>query len=61
VICLAEGNPAAALGAEQDVLGGTAPVMDYVTVVEAHLLAGRRLTWNVNHQNQVTAAHFDAT
>jgi LuxR family transcriptional regulator, maltose regulon positive regulatory protein len=40
VICLAEGDPAGALGAVQDVLGGTAPVIGYVTAVEAHLLAG---------------------
>ena len=40
VICLAEGDPAAALAAVQDVLDGTAPVIGYVTVVEAHLLAG---------------------
>jgi LuxR family maltose regulon positive regulatory protein len=40
VISLAEGNPAGALGAVQDVLDGTAPVIGYVTVVEAHLLAG---------------------
>ncbi len=40
VICLAEGNPAAALGAVQDVLVGTAPVIGYVTIVETHLLAG---------------------
>jgi LuxR family maltose regulon positive regulatory protein len=40
VICLAEGNPAAALTAVQDVLDGTAPVIGYVTVVETHLLAG---------------------
>jgi LuxR family maltose regulon positive regulatory protein len=39
-ISLAEGNPAGALGAVQDVLDGTAPVIGYVTVVEAHLLAG---------------------
>jgi LuxR family transcriptional regulator, maltose regulon positive regulatory protein len=38
-ICLAEGNPAAALAAVQDVLTGTAPAIGYVTVVEAHLLA----------------------
>ena len=38
-ICLAEGNPAAALAAVQDVLTGVAPVIGYVTVVEAHLLA----------------------
>ena len=40
VICLAERDPAGALGAVQDVLDGTAPVIGYVTVVEAHLLAG---------------------
>jgi LuxR family transcriptional regulator, maltose regulon positive regulatory protein len=40
VISMAEGNPAAALAAVQDVLDGTAPVIGYVTVVEAHLLAG---------------------
>jgi LuxR family maltose regulon positive regulatory protein len=38
-ICLAEGNPAAALAAAQDVLDGIAPVIGYVTVVEANLLA----------------------
>jgi LuxR family maltose regulon positive regulatory protein len=40
VIALAEGDPAGALGAVRDVLDGTAPVLGYVTVVEAHLLAG---------------------
>jgi LuxR family transcriptional regulator, maltose regulon positive regulatory protein len=40
VICLAEGNPTAALAAVADVLDGTAPVLGYVTVVETHLLAG---------------------
>jgi LuxR family transcriptional regulator, maltose regulon positive regulatory protein len=40
VICLAEGDPAGALGAVQDVLDGTAPVTGYGTVVEAQLLAG---------------------
>jgi len=39
-ICLAEGDPAAALATVADVLDGTAPVLGYVTVVEAHLLAG---------------------
>jgi LuxR family maltose regulon positive regulatory protein len=39
-ICLAEGDPAGALGALHDVLDGMAPVLGYVTVVEAHLLAG---------------------
>ncbi len=38
-ICLAEGNPGAALVAIQDVLNGMAPVIGYVTVVEANLLA----------------------
>jgi LuxR family maltose regulon positive regulatory protein len=41
VICLAEGDPAGALGAVRDVLDGTAPVLGYVTVVEADLLAAR--------------------
>ncbi len=40
VICLAEGDPAGALGAMRDVLDGTAPVLGYVTVMEADLLAG---------------------
>ncbi len=40
VISLAEGNPAAALGAVRDVLDGTAQVVGYVTLVETHLLAG---------------------
>jgi LuxR family maltose regulon positive regulatory protein len=40
MICLAEGDPAAALGALGDVLDGTAPVIGYLTVVEAHLIAG---------------------
>jgi LuxR family transcriptional regulator, maltose regulon positive regulatory protein len=40
VICLAEGDPAGALGVVRDVLDGTAPVLGYVTVVEADLLAG---------------------
>ena len=47
VICLAEGNPAAALAAVTDVLNGTAPVIGHRTrrartpsIVETHLLAG---------------------
>jgi LuxR family maltose regulon positive regulatory protein len=40
VICLTEGDPAGALGAVRDVLDGTAPVLGYVTVVEADLLEG---------------------
>ncbi len=40
VICLAEGDPAGALAALRPVLDGTAPVIGYVTVLEAHLLAG---------------------
>jgi LuxR family maltose regulon positive regulatory protein len=40
VICLAEGEPAAALSALASVLDGSAPVIGYMTVVEAHLLAG---------------------
>jgi LuxR family maltose regulon positive regulatory protein len=40
VIFLAEGDPAAALAAVRHVLDGTAPAIGYVTVAEAHLLAG---------------------
>jgi LuxR family maltose regulon positive regulatory protein len=40
MICLAEGDPAGALAAVQDVLDGTAPVVHDFTVVEACLLAG---------------------
>jgi LuxR family maltose regulon positive regulatory protein len=40
VICLAEGDPAGALGAVAGVLDGTAPVLGYTTVLEAQLLAG---------------------
>jgi LuxR family transcriptional regulator, maltose regulon positive regulatory protein len=40
VICLAEGDPAGALRMTRDVLDGTAPVIGYVTLVEAQLLAG---------------------
>ena len=47
VICLAEGDPAAALAATADVLDGTTPVLGHLarrartpSVVEAHLLAG---------------------
>jgi LuxR family maltose regulon positive regulatory protein len=40
VICLADGDPPGALGALHDVLDGTAPVLGYTTVTEAHLLAG---------------------
>ena len=40
VICLADGDPAAALTAVRDVLDGTAPVIGYVTTVETHLITG---------------------
>jgi LuxR family transcriptional regulator, maltose regulon positive regulatory protein len=40
VICLTEGDPAGALSVLHDVLDGTAPVLVYATVIEAHLLAG---------------------
>jgi LuxR family transcriptional regulator, maltose regulon positive regulatory protein len=40
VICLAERDPAGALDTVRDVLDGTAPVLGYTTVLEAHLLAG---------------------
>ncbi len=38
-LCLADGEPAAALVQVQRVLSGTAPVVGFVTVAEAHLLA----------------------
>jgi LuxR family maltose regulon positive regulatory protein len=41
VICLAEGDPAGALGAVRPVLDGMAPVMGDVTVIEGQLLAGQ--------------------
>jgi LuxR family transcriptional regulator, maltose regulon positive regulatory protein len=40
VICLADGDPGGALGAVRGVLDGVAPVIGYVTMVEAHLIAG---------------------
>jgi LuxR family transcriptional regulator, maltose regulon positive regulatory protein len=40
VIRLAEGDAAGALGTVAGVLDGTAPVLGYTTVMEAHLLAG---------------------
>jgi LuxR family maltose regulon positive regulatory protein len=40
VICLANGDPAAALDTVQVVLDGAATVIDNFTAVEAHLLAG---------------------
>ena len=40
VICLVEGDPSQALRVLQDVLDAAAPVIGYVTVVEAQLLAG---------------------
>lgn len=39
-IYLAEGNPAGTLATLADVLDGTAPVLGYITIVEAELLAG---------------------
>jgi LuxR family maltose regulon positive regulatory protein len=38
-ICLAEGDPASALATVQDVLNGIAPVVGYMTVIDANLLA----------------------
>jgi LuxR family transcriptional regulator, maltose regulon positive regulatory protein len=40
MICLADGDPAGALAAVAGVVDGSAPVLGYVTVVEAHLVAG---------------------
>ena len=50
MICLAESNPAGALGAEQHVLDGTAPVIGYVAVVEARLLTPAS-AWYTNRIN----------
>jgi LuxR family transcriptional regulator, maltose regulon positive regulatory protein len=38
-ICLAEGNPGAAVAAAGEIVAGMAPAIGYVTVVEANLLA----------------------
>jgi LuxR family maltose regulon positive regulatory protein len=38
-ICLAEGDPAAALAVVHDVLSGRAPAIGYMTVIDANLLA----------------------
>jgi LuxR family maltose regulon positive regulatory protein len=40
VICLVDGDPAAALDAVGAVIEGSAPVIGYLTLVESHLLAG---------------------
>jgi LuxR family maltose regulon positive regulatory protein len=40
MICLADGDPVAALAAVQEVLDGNAPVIERLRIVEAHLLAG---------------------
>jgi LuxR family maltose regulon positive regulatory protein len=55
-ICLTEGDPAGALGALADVLDGTAPVIGYVTVVEAQLLAAlaHRALGDQNAANMAT-------
>ncbi len=55
VICLAEGNPAAALAAMQEVLDGTAPVVGYVTVVVTHLLTGLA-HWQLGDQRAANQA-----
>ena len=47
VICLAEGDPAGALGAVREVLDGTAPVIGYVTVVEATCWPGSPIVSSV--------------
>jgi LuxR family maltose regulon positive regulatory protein len=55
-ICLAEGNPAAALAAVQDVMNGIAPVIGYVTVVESNLLAALAHRELGDHRAATTAA-----
>jgi LuxR family transcriptional regulator, maltose regulon positive regulatory protein len=61
VICLAEGDPAGSLGAVRDVLDGMAPVIGYVTVVEANLLAGlaHRELGDQRAANQATERALD--
>jgi LuxR family maltose regulon positive regulatory protein len=54
-ICLAEGNPAGALDAVQDVLNGNAPAIGYVTVVETNLL-GALAHRELGDQRAATAA-----
>jgi LuxR family maltose regulon positive regulatory protein len=55
-VSLAEGDPAAALGAVREVLDGTAPVLGYLTVIEAHLLAGLAYRALENHYTANQAA-----
>jgi LuxR family transcriptional regulator, maltose regulon positive regulatory protein len=55
-ICLADGDPAAALAAVHDVLHGIAPVIGYVTVVEAHLLAAQAYSELGEQRPAATAA-----
>jgi len=55
-ICLAEGNPAAALAAVQDALNGTAPAVGDVTVVEASLLAAHAYRELGDHRDAAAAA-----
>jgi LuxR family maltose regulon positive regulatory protein len=55
-ICLAEGNPAAALAAVQDALNGTAPAVGDVTVVEASLLAAHAYRELGDHRAAAAAA-----
>jgi LuxR family transcriptional regulator, maltose regulon positive regulatory protein len=55
-ICLAEDNPAAALAAVHDVLNGSAPVIGYVTVVEANLLAALAHRGHGDHRSATAAA-----
>ena len=49
VISLADGDPDGALAAVGDVLDGTEPVIGYVTMVEAYLMAGLAcLSWGTS-------------
>ncbi len=56
VICLVEGDPAGALGAALEVVDGTAQAIGYVTVVEAHLLAGLAYTGLGDQRAAIQAA-----
>jgi LuxR family transcriptional regulator, maltose regulon positive regulatory protein len=55
-ICLADSDPAGALAAVLDVLHGIAPVIGYVTVVEAHLLAAQAYSELGERRAAATAA-----
>jgi LuxR family maltose regulon positive regulatory protein len=65
-ICLVEGDPAGALAEAEGVLGGAAPIVGYVTLVETHLLAalahgelGDRRAASAGAENALALAEAD--